>query len=295
MAGDWVKMRTDLAIDPRVIVIADVLGSSPEFRKWCCDNRGQICDIGVTQRVAIYVVVSALLKVWGLARSQGKVELDDIVVKPASLATIDVVSEVPGFGKALESVDWAKTESGPAVRFPNCVRHIFSPDEIKRLKDAERQRGHRRDKERDVSRECHKEVAPTIPIPIPNSTSKSKGPSPSSAPTNGNGDGVRVMQWGKTRSESDLLDDSKIDDLFGVVVANGFAHDSDEDRQRFFALVVNIRRQESSNRIGLLTRILEGKARSKFTKSKDWRARATDEDLKRARQALRALDGEGIE
>lgn len=296
MAGDWVKMRTDLAIDPRVIVIADVLRGSPEFHNWCCDIRGQICDMSVTQRVTTCIVVASLLKVWGLARSQGKVDNDDIEVKPASLSTIDVISDVPGFGKAMESVGWAKVESVTAVRFPNCVRHIFSPDEIKRLKDAERQRGHRRDKERDVSHICHKKVAPTI---TNNHTGHngSKEPPPSNARRNGGGS--LKMVWGKRFTVQDLMDNSKLDVFFGAVVRCGFAHDTDEDRQRFAALVMNIRRQNAKQPFGLLTTVIQGGVKNKFVREGDqtnWRNRADDDDHDRARRALKQLDGiEGSE
>jgi hypothetical protein len=300
MAGDWIKMRTDLASNRYVISMAESMRHSSDFQRWCC---GQKCDIGVTRRAAIYVVVTGLLKVWGVARSQGELvnsedgrPLADILLRPSSLADIDEVSDLPGFGSAMEAAGWVKAEEGPAVRFPDCVRHIFSKDEVKKLKDANRQAEHREKVaalSRIASRDCHAsrhaEVATTEPIP--NITDKSKYPSPSTS-ARGSGDGVLVMQWGKTRSESDLLNDSKVDEMFGIVVANGFAHDTDEDRARFFGLTLYVRRQKSSNRIGLLTRIIDGRAKSRFHKSTDWRSRPTDADLDRARKAIRALDAD---
>ena len=34
MAGDWIKMRADIARDPRVIAIADALAESRPFMDW---------------------------------------------------------------------------------------------------------------------------------------------------------------------------------------------------------------------------------------------------------------------
>lgn len=296
MAGDWIKMRTDLAIDHRVILMAESLRSSPDFQAWCC---GQSCDRGVTQRAAIYVVVAALLKVWGMARTQGKIVGDDssdVLITPSSLLAIDVVSDLPGFGAAMESVRWAKVEAGPSVRLPDCVRHIYSQDEVKRMKDAKRQQLHRRDKACDVSQgvsqDCHTKVAPTITT---NHTGHNgiKRHHHSTISARSNGDGVKKMNWGKSRNEQDLFDDSKLDELFGAVVANGFAYDSDEDRVRFVALVLNIRRgRKAKNRFGILTRSLEGQVKSNYPSgSKDWRSRPEDADRDAARALLKSLDG----
>lgn len=298
MAGDWIKMRTDISIDPRVIVMAETLRTKPEFQAWCF---GQKCDIGVTQRAATCVVIAALLKVWGLARSQGKIVGDrdeDILLQPASLTTLDVIADLTGFGDAMQSVGWAEPKDAIGVMFPNCAKHIYSPDEIKRKKDTKRQREHRgqkcdkeRDKGCDMSRDCHKKVAPTI---TNNHTGHigSKEPPPSKARRNGGGS--LKMVWGKRFTAQDLMDDSKLDVLFGAVVRCGFAHDTDEDRQRFAALVFNIRRQNAKQPFGLLTTVIQGGVKNKFVREGDptnWRNRADDADHDRARRALKQLDG----
>jgi hypothetical protein len=288
MAEAWVKMRQTLAKDPRVIRMATTLRRSPEFQEWAV---GQSCDISVTQSVTVCVTVASLLQVWSVARMQGKADGDDLVLKHSTLDTIDELAGVPGFGKVMESVEWAQVEAESLLRFPRCLPHMLSPDERARELAAERkriQRDKERDKSRDTSRPCPTNVTPREQN---NREEKIvKGPSPSTISARPNGDCASVMQWGKTRDDADLLNDSKIDELFGTVVACGFAHDTDEDRQRFAALVFNLRRQGSA-KFGLLTRILEGRVKSKFAKSTDWKIRATEADHDRARRALKALDG----
>ena len=107
------------------------------------------------------------------------------------------------------------------------------------------------------------------------------------------------MNWGKKYDDRDLLDDSKIDVLFGSVVANGLAHDTEEDRVRFAALVLNIRRSKSSHPFGLLTSVLKDEVANKFlpkgSNPRDWRNRATDADLDRAKKVIRKIDEEDAE
>lgn len=130
-----------------------------------------------------------------------------------------------------------------------------------------------------------------IPDPVPDPDPvKSKTPSPPKARSGG--DGVQRMRWGKRWDERVLLDDSKIDELLGVVITNGFARDTPEDRLRFAALVCNLRHHKAKNRFGLFTRIIEGRSNDKFSKpGDDWRCRANNADDDRARGILNRLDG----
>ncbi len=110
----------------------------------------------------------------------------------------------------------------------------------------------------------------------------------------GAGTGFLNVEWWKGFEDSDLKDDSKLDVLFGAVVAAGYAHDTAEDRQRFTALVIYARRQEAKKPFGLFTRIVDGKSKSKFAKRADWRSRATDADHDASRKLLRKLDAEDV-
>lgn len=116
------------------------------------------------------------------------------------------------------------------------------------------------------------------------------------------GGGCLKMIWGRKVDEKELFDDGKIDVLFGQVVRCGFA--TEVDRERFAALVVNLRRQKVKpnadgkvERIGLLTAIIEGRVENKFVEAKanprDWRNRALECDRDEARQILKRLEGIG--
>jgi len=116
------------------------------------------------------------------------------------------------------------------------------------------------------------------------------------------GRGSLKMIWGRKVDEGELFLDDKIDVLFGQVVACGFA--TEADRERFAALLVNVRRQKvkknadgKTERVGLLTAIIEGRIWNKFVERganpRDWRNRAIERDRDEARRILKRLDGIG--
>lgn len=134
---------------------------------------------------------------------------------------------------------------------------------------------------------------PTRNRTIPDCKPPTFNPSPFPNPKDpGRRSGFSEVNWWKGFEDSDLKNDSKIDVLFGAVVAAGYAHDTPEDRQRFTALVIYIRRQDANKPFGLFTRIVEGRANSKFAKRADWRSRATDADHDASRRLLRNLDAD---
>jgi hypothetical protein len=127
---------------------------------------------------------------------------------------------------------------------------------------------------------------------------RSKEPPP---PARALGRGRSRMIWGRKVDESELFDDDRIEVLFGQVVKCGIATDDDDghERQRFAALVVNIRRQKCKpkERVGLLTTILEGRVENLFVEPgadpRDWRHRPNESDRDEARQILKRLEGIG--
>lgn len=120
------------------------------------------------------------------------------------------------------------------------------------------------------------------PVPVPDPVPKNPGA------------GFQEVNWWGKLSERDLRDDSRVDVLLGAAVAGGFAQDTDEERVRFAALIVHVRRKKSKKPFGLFQRIIEGRANSQFDKNKDWRTRATDADHDRARAILHRVDGVGV-
>lgn len=103
MAGDWIKMRIDLADDPAVISIAAMLGMDEDL------------------------VVGKLHRLWSWADQQttdGTVTLpsresnDDSV----TVALLDRYARATGFAQAMVSVGWLHI-SARRVTFPNFERH----------------------------------------------------------------------------------------------------------------------------------------------------------------------------
>jgi hypothetical protein len=139
MAGDWIKMRTDLYRDPKVCLIADIL----------MDNEGDLSrhvnqvmqrDMTVTRNVMRNVTVGSLVSVWGVLRHRGKRIGDDLIVKGCTSSVIDDVADLPGLGEAMQSVGWIEVvEEG--IVLPRFFDEFNTDpaDEI-REKNAERQR-----------------------------------------------------------------------------------------------------------------------------------------------------------
>ncbi len=139
MAGDWIKMRTDLYRDPKVCVIADLL-LDPESDLARHVNQNCQRDMTVTRNVLRNVTVGALLTVWGIMRMRGKRTSDDLMVRNASLSVIDDVADVPGFGGAMNAVGWA-IETPEGLVFPRFFEEFNTePDAEASAKNAERQR-----------------------------------------------------------------------------------------------------------------------------------------------------------
>ena len=94
MAGDWIKMRTNLDTDPRVIEIATRLG------------------IGELQ------VVGMLWKVWSWADAH---TLDGNAIRVTDV-TLDRFTLVTGFADALRKVGWLEGRDG-LLTFPRFAEH----------------------------------------------------------------------------------------------------------------------------------------------------------------------------
>jgi hypothetical protein len=151
MAGDWIKMRTDLYSDPKVCVIADCLMNE---RGALAMHINQHCqrDMTVTRHVMRHVTVGALVKVWGVMRFSGKRVGDDLVRERVALRILDDVTDLPGFGDAMREAGWVRQDVNSLV-FPNFFEeHNVDPIELKRRIDAERQQ---RKRDRDASRDSH--------------------------------------------------------------------------------------------------------------------------------------------
>lgn len=128
MAGDWIRMRSCLITDPKVMAIGRHLQTRPIFSRWLtCD---QYDDAVICDGALRYVVTGALHNVWCNANEH----CDGDTVLGADLLWVDAVSGIEGFGSAMESVGWVESFEG-GIRFPKFNRHNTS--------GAERQRRYR--------------------------------------------------------------------------------------------------------------------------------------------------------
>lgn len=94
MAGDWIKMRTNLSRSPQVVRIAYALNAD-RLR-----------------------VIGGLHAVWSLADEQ----TEDGVLAGYDYQTVDEMIGWQGFCEALETVDWVRKENG-GISFPRYEEH----------------------------------------------------------------------------------------------------------------------------------------------------------------------------
>ena len=159
MPRDWIKMRTDLYRDPKVIKMAKILSSesSPTSQDMTVSNR---CDMSVTSNVMRNVMrnatVGCLVTVWGVARQEGRIDGDDLVLEGITIDVLDEIAELAGFGQALTAVGWA-VESHEGLRMPRFFEENNEPPPRKAKSNAERQREYR---ERQKSKKQTGKTAP---------------------------------------------------------------------------------------------------------------------------------------
>jgi hypothetical protein len=129
MSSDWIKMRTDIYRDPKISTMADVLIA-----------RGGGCNSNVTRNVMRNACVGALVSVWGVVRQRGKRIGSDLRVTCANISALDDISDIEGFGAALESIGWVVQSDNDLV-FPRFFDDYNA--ETGASKNAERQRKYR--------------------------------------------------------------------------------------------------------------------------------------------------------
>lgn len=123
--ADWIKMRTSLLTNPKVTKMARTLLANPEFREWY--GNPEVTDNmthAVTLRhvtVVTRVTVGGLLPVWAsVNESAGR----DGHLRHAGLFEIDVTAGIPGFGAAMEVVDWLTVlPENDGLEFANFIEH----------------------------------------------------------------------------------------------------------------------------------------------------------------------------
>lgn len=121
--ADWIKMRSGLLTNPKVIRMARLLAEDRFFMNWwtrgtkteCDASVYEICDVTVVTRVT----VGSLLSVWAAVNDCAS---QDGFVKGITLFEVDEMAGVPGFGNAMEAVGWVY-ETLDGLVFPNFHEH----------------------------------------------------------------------------------------------------------------------------------------------------------------------------
>lgn len=154
MAGDWIKMRTDLYRDPKVCLMADILMHEDGDLASYISQHAQR-DMTVTRNVMRNVTVGALVAVWGVARHQGKRIDNDLVIQNSDVWVIDDIADLPGFGQAMMSVEWVIKKDENLI-FPSFFKEFnVEPGGDQRQKNAERQRRYREKNNGKSNDECN--------------------------------------------------------------------------------------------------------------------------------------------
>jgi hypothetical protein len=163
VAGDWIKMRTDLYRDPKVCVMADLLmADDSELSSFV--NQQKQRNMTVTRNVTRCACVGALLSVWGVLRHRGKRVGDDLCCAFVTLAVIDDISDIPGFGDVMEHVGWAK-QTDEGITLPRFFsEYNADPADKQKTPAAERQARYRRNKmsQAGATQTVTKSVTPTV-------------------------------------------------------------------------------------------------------------------------------------
>ncbi|KXJ45864.1 DnaT-like ssDNA-binding domain-containing protein [Marinobacter sp. Hex_13] len=151
MAGDWIKMRTNLRRHPRVIAMARQLSFDREFMNWWTDPQQMTCRDAVTEVVTFEnvtrVTVCGLLEVWGAVNAVIK---SSEAVDFMTIMDLDDIAGIPGFGVAMEAVGWVSEDDENGLTFNNFSEFNTPDSERKKPKtDAQRAREYRERKKRN--------------------------------------------------------------------------------------------------------------------------------------------------
>lgn len=125
MAGDWIKVREDIAEDPAVIAIGRAL-SAPD------DD----------------LIVGKLIRVWTWAQKH----TENGRIDGATAHHVDTIARMTGFAEAMENAHWL-TLGSDFVEFPRFDRHMSDGAKSRAMANLRQSR-----KRAKLSRSCHGDV-----------------------------------------------------------------------------------------------------------------------------------------
>lgn len=117
----WIKLLDSLHEDPRVFQMGELLATTAQSYILAASARdlfGTVTDT-VTRYALRDVTIAGLARVWRAANLHTK----DGVFRHASLAYLDTLAQIPGFGAAMAAVGWARQGLDNTVVLPNFAEH----------------------------------------------------------------------------------------------------------------------------------------------------------------------------
>lgn len=150
-ATDWLKMRSDIARDPKICRMVEYLTGSVDgdaLRDALRDAPPSVTEaLRVTPcHILRHAIIGSLVTIWGTLRHRGDRRGDDLVVNEAGCRTVDAVGEFDGIGYAMSRVGWLIVE-GTSVVLPRFFVHFNDdPSQHKRKLANDRQRRYRESK-----------------------------------------------------------------------------------------------------------------------------------------------------
>lgn len=138
---DFVKMRSDIYRDPKVIQMSRYLVAKSNVTRNVTDNA--LRNVTETLRsVMRNAVVGALVSLWGVVRHQAKLDegTGDAILPGVGCDVIDEITDLEGLGEAMAEVGWVRQEPGVLI-FPKFfVGNNIDPLDAAKEANARRQK-----------------------------------------------------------------------------------------------------------------------------------------------------------
>lgn len=153
----WIKMRSDLQVEPKMLILARELSKSKSFERWL-----GVAPADLTPAALSAVILGLLHSFWSRSREYGELDGDDLVMKGVTLRDVSSWVSVSDFAEALGHIGWAKERVGETLEvvLPNFAEWNVA------LTPAQRQARYRvrKQSDQDSNREAvTKTVTPASP------------------------------------------------------------------------------------------------------------------------------------
>lgn len=173
MASHWIKMRTTLSTDTRVLSMADALFETARTYVLLPEARDLLgVTPPVTRDVMRDVTIASLHRVWSAANDHTA----DGVFRNATLQHLDTISGVPGFGSAMQASGWVVYDpANHTLTLPNFLEYNTpakggrSPSAIRSKRSRDKKRAEKeqlQERSEGVTRHGSRDVSPLISSPL---------------------------------------------------------------------------------------------------------------------------------